>query len=143
MADGKAGWIYGIHAVAAMLDRRPEGIVAAALLRGARAGSLPEIERRLIARGVRVEHLDRADLDRLTGGGAHQGVAVRTTGLAEIGVSELEAVVLDRGRALRLLVLDQVQDPRNLGACLRSADAAGVDAVVIPKDRSAKLTPAA
>jgi 23S rRNA (guanosine2251-2'-O)-methyltransferase len=140
---GAASWIYGLHAVSALLDRRPDGIVEAALLRGARAGSLPEIERRLVALGVPLERLERTQLDRLTGGGAHQGIAVRTSGLAEIGVSALEALVLERGRAVRLLVLDQVQDPRNLGACLRSADAAGVDAVVIPKDRSAKLTPVA
>lgn len=133
-------WIYGVHAVRALLDRRPEGIVEAAILRGARAGALPEIERRLVALDVPLKRTERADLDRLTGGGTHQGVAVRTAGLAEIGVNELEALVLERGRALRLLVLDQIQDPRNLGACLRSADAAGVDAVVLPKGRSAKLT---
>lgn len=143
MAGAKPRWIYGVHAVRALLERRPGGIAAAAVLRGARAGALPELERRIKASGIPLRRVDRADLDRLTGGGAHQGIAVQTTGLAEIGVRALEALVLDRGRALRLLVLDRIQDPRNLGACLRSADAAGVDAVVIPKDRSAKLTAAA
>jgi len=55
-------------------------------------------------------------------------------------VGDFEALVLERARALRLLVLDGVEDPRNLGACLRTADAAGIDAVVVPKDHSAKLT---
>jgi 23S rRNA (guanosine2251-2'-O)-methyltransferase len=136
-------WVYGVHAVKALLERRPEGVVSAALLRGSRASTLPEIERELAARGIPVEHMDRTALDRLTGGGTHQGVAVRTRGLGEIGIRDLESLVLERGRALRLLVLDQVQDPRNLGACLRTADAAGVDAVVVPRSRSAKLTPVA
>ena len=136
-------WVYGVHAVRALLERRPEGVISAALLRGSRASTLPDIERELGSRGIPIEHMDRTALDRLTGGGKHQGVAVRTRGLGEIGIRELESLVLERGKALRLLVLDQVQDPRNLGACLRTADAAGVDAVVVPRSRSAKLTPAA
>jgi 23S rRNA (guanosine2251-2'-O)-methyltransferase len=73
----------------------------------------------------------------------HQGVVVEVAAAAEFGVAELEALVVERGRALRLLVLDGVEDPRNLGACLRTADAAGIDAVVVPKDHSARLTAAA
>ena len=136
-------WVYGVHAVRALLERRPEGVVAAALLRGSRASTLPDIERKLASCAIPVERVDRVALDRLTSGGTHQGVAVRTRGLGEIGIRELESLALERGKALRLLVLDQVQDPRNLGACLRTADAAGVDAVVVPRSRSAKLTPAA
>ena len=67
----------------------------------------------------------------------------RSRRAAEFSIGDFEALVLDRGRALRLLVLDGVEDPRNLGACLRTADAAGIDAVVVPKDHSAKLTAAA
>jgi len=136
-------WVYGVHAVKALLERRPESVLSAALLRGSRASALPEIERKLAARGILIERLDRVALDRLTRGGTHQGIAVRTRGLGEIGIRDLEMLVIERGKALRLLVLDQVQDPRNLGACLRTADAAAVDAVVVPRSRSAKLTPAA
>jgi 23S rRNA (guanosine2251-2'-O)-methyltransferase len=135
--------IHGVHAVLALLDKRPEGIIAAKLLRGSRAGALPEIERKLAAQDIPIERIDRSTLDRLTGGATHQGIAVLTRGLAEIGVRELEDLVLQRGKSLRLLLLDQVQDPRNLGACLRTADAAGVDAVVTPRHRAAALTPAA
>jgi 23S rRNA (guanosine2251-2'-O)-methyltransferase len=53
---------------------------------------------------------------------------------------DFEDLVVQRGRAVRLLLLDGVEDPRNLGACLRTADAAGIDAVVVPKDHSAPLT---
>jgi 23S rRNA (guanosine2251-2'-O)-methyltransferase len=132
-----------MHAVRSLLERRPRAVAAAAVLANARAGALPALVRQLEDLGVPIERCDRAKLDRLAGTHAHQGVAVQTTGLAEIDVRELEALVLDRGRSCRLLVLDRVQDPRNLGACLRSADAAGVDAVVVPRAHAAKLTPAA
>ncbi|HEY5623749.1 MAG TPA: 23S rRNA (guanosine(2251)-2'-O)-methyltransferase RlmB [Gammaproteobacteria bacterium] len=135
--------VYGVHAVRALLDKRPGGIRSAALLRGSRAGALPQIARSLEGLGVPIERVSRAELDQLTGGGAHQGVAVRTRGLAEVGIRELEELVLARGRSFRGLLLDGVQDPRNLGACLRTADAAGVDAVIVPRNRAARLTPAA
>jgi 23S rRNA (guanosine2251-2'-O)-methyltransferase len=61
----------------------------------------------------------------------------------EFTLGDFESLVIARGRALRLLVLDGVEDPRNLGACLRTADAAGIDAVVVPKAHSAPLTAAA
>lgn len=134
--------IYGLHAVRAVLERRPETLIAAKVLREA-SGKLGELARALAARGVPVERVARADLDRLTEGGVHQGIVVETATAPEFAVGDFESLVLERGRALRLLVLDGVEDPRNLGACLRTADAAGIDSVVVPKDRSAKLTAAA
>ena len=85
----------------------------------------------------------RADLDRLSDGGAIRACSSKSRRAAEFSIGDFEALVVQRGRALRLLVLDGVEDPRNLGACLRTADAAGIDAVVVPKDHSAPLTPAA
>jgi 23S rRNA (guanosine2251-2'-O)-methyltransferase len=131
-----------VHAVRAVLERRPETLVAAKVLREA-SGKLGDLVRALAARGVSVERVARADLDRLTDGGVHQGIVVEVHAAPEFSIGDFEALVLERGRALRLLVLDGVEDPRNLGACLRTADAAGVDAVVVPKDHSAKLTAAA
>ncbi len=134
--------LYGLHAVRAVLERRPDTVLAAKILRDA-SGKLAELERALAGRGIALERVSRNDLDRLTDGGVHQGVAVEVAAAAEFSIGDFEALVLERGRALRLLVLDGVEDPRNLGACLRTADAAGIDAVVVPKDHSAKLTPAA
>jgi 23S rRNA (guanosine2251-2'-O)-methyltransferase len=131
--------IYGLHAVRAALERRPDTFVVARVLRDA-SGALAELGRAIAARGVAVERVGRADLDRLTDGGVHQGIVVEVAAAREFGIGDFEALVLERARALRLLVLDGVEDPRNLGACLRTADAAGVDAVVVPRDRSAKLT---
>jgi 23S rRNA (guanosine2251-2'-O)-methyltransferase len=131
-----------LHAVRALLERRPETVLAAKVLREA-SGKLGELASTLAARGIAVERVSRADLDRLADGGVHQGVVVDVAPAAEFSIGDFEELVMARGRALRLLVLDGVEDPRNLGACLRTADAAGVDAVVVPKDRAAKLTAAA
>jgi 23S rRNA (guanosine2251-2'-O)-methyltransferase len=138
MASGRQ-LIYGLHAVRAVLDRRPETVLAAKVLRGA-GSRLAELERALAARGIAIERVSRGDLDRLTEGGVHQGIAVEVAAAPEFTIGDFESLVLERGRELRLLVLDGVEDPRNLGACLRTADAAGVDAVVVPRDRAAKLT---
>src|SRR5690606_12937392 len=95
------------------------------------------------SRGIEIERVDRRELDRLTGGAAHQGIAVESAAEAEFTLTDFEELVVERGSDVRLLVLDGVEDPRNLGACLRTADAAGIDAVVVPRSRAAKLTPAA
>jgi 23S rRNA (guanosine2251-2'-O)-methyltransferase len=134
--------VYGLHAVRALLERRPETIVAAAVLQEP-GGRLGELARALAARGVAVERVARAELDRRSGDAAHQGVLVEVAGQAEFSLGDFEDLVMQRGRELRLLVLDGVEDPRNLGACLRTADAAGVDAVVVPKVHSAPLNAAA
>jgi 23S rRNA (guanosine2251-2'-O)-methyltransferase len=139
---GRHAQVYGLHAVRSVLERRPETIVAAKLLRDP-GGKLAELARELAKHGVPVQHAQRAELDRLTDGAVHQGVVAEVHAAAEFSIEDFETLVLERGRALRLLVLDGVEDPRNLGACLRTADAAGVDAVVVPKAHSAKLTAAA
>jgi 23S rRNA (guanosine2251-2'-O)-methyltransferase len=134
--------LYGLHAVRAVLERRPETVLAAKVLRDA-TGKLKDLERSLAARGIALERVARGDLDRLSDGGVHQGIVVEVAAAPEFSIGDFEALVVARGRAVRLLVLDGVEDPRNLGACLRTADAAGIDAVVVPKDHSAKLTAAA
>jgi 23S rRNA (guanosine2251-2'-O)-methyltransferase len=131
--------VYGLHAVRAVLERRPDAVMSAKILADA-SGALEELARELGRRRVAVERVRRADLDRLSDGGSHQGVLVEVRGAAEMSLGDFEELVLQRGRALRLLVLDGVEDPRNLGACMRTADAAGIHAVVVPKDRSAPLT---
>jgi 23S rRNA (guanosine2251-2'-O)-methyltransferase len=125
-----------------VLERRPETIVAAKVLREP-GGKLGERARELGKRGVPIQHVHRADLDRMTEGGVHQGIVAEVRAAPEFSIEDFETLVLERGRALRLLVLDGVEDPRNLGACLRTADAAGIDAVVVPRDHSARLTAAA
>ncbi len=141
MPDGHRR-VYGLHAVQALLETRPGAILSARAL-DSRGGPLGEFVQALEALGVPVERVRRAELDRLAHGGTHQGIVVEVRGAEEFSLAAFEELVVARGAALRLLVLDGVEDPRNLGACLRSADAAGMDAVVVPRSRTAKLTPAA
>lgn len=139
----RSNLVYGVHSVRALIEKRPEAIREAWVLRGSQSRAMSALRRELDALGVPVEGVHRDRLDRLSGGGRHQGVLVRTMGSGDMGLTDFEQLALSRGRSFCCLVLDGVQDPRNLGACLRNADAAGVDAVVIPRRRAASLTPTA
>ncbi|MFE8072714.1 23S rRNA (guanosine(2251)-2'-O)-methyltransferase RlmB [Marinobacteraceae bacterium S3BR75-40.1] len=134
--------IYGIHAVQALLEKRPEQVEWLWLQEG-RADRRVEALLALAERfGVRHESLPRKKLDEMVGG-AHQGVVARVRALPAWDEGQLLDYVKERGRNAFVLVLDGVTDPHNLGACMRTADAAGVDVIVMPKDKSAALTPAA
>jgi 23S rRNA (guanosine2251-2'-O)-methyltransferase len=89
---------------------------------------------------VKVSTRDVQELDRLASGERHQGVCVQMRSAGVLGEGALDDL-LEKVKAPLLLVLDGVQDPHNLGACLRTADAAGVAAVIVPRDRAAGLSP--
>ena len=131
---------YGIHAVRVLIERSPRRVRRVLLASGRDAGRLGELRSLAQRAGVDVVPAEDALLEKLAGGGRHQGVVaeiVPRAGDPETLLEEaLEAVV----RPPLLLVLDGVQDPHNLGACLRSADAAGATAVIAPRDRAAGLT---
>ncbi|MFI4968732.1 MAG: 23S rRNA (guanosine(2251)-2'-O)-methyltransferase RlmB, partial [Lysobacterales bacterium] len=91
--------------------------------------------------GVKPHARDRAALDKMTGGGRHQGVVGYYNAPAPLPESALAGLVEKAGREALLLVLDGVTDPHNFGACLRSAEASGVTAVMVPKDRAVGVTP--
>jgi 23S rRNA (guanosine2251-2'-O)-methyltransferase len=135
--------VYGLHAVRALLASRADAILAATLLAAPAGRSVEALAGELAGRGVTISRVGRAELDRMAAGGVHQGVIVEARAPDTLSVTDLEELVVRRGRALVLLVLDSVEDPRNLGACLRTANAAGVDAVVVPRVRAARLTGAA
>lgn len=98
-------------------------------------------------RNVSIRHVPKQELERMAGEGEdalrHQGVMARMRVQGTGNDSDLLDMLAALDVPPLLLILDGVQDPRNLGACLRSADAAGVHGVVIPKDRASGLTPAA
>ncbi len=96
--------------------------------------------------GIEILPANRARLTQISGEGRHQGVVAevrRSRVMDEAALRSLveERLVADEGRPLVLLALDSVQDPHNLGACLRTADAAGVDAVIVPRHGAAGLGP--
>ncbi len=132
---------YGIHAVRVLLSRHPQRVRRVLLAGGRDAGRLVELRNLAERSGIRVVTADDATLAQLAEGGRHQGVVAELAQRAQDPETQLEeALEAARGAPL-LLVLDGVQDPHNLGACLRSADAAGVAAVIVPRDRAAGLTP--
>jgi 23S rRNA (guanosine2251-2'-O)-methyltransferase len=135
-------WIYGLHAVAAALRHDPasvQGLWVERRRQDARRRALLEAAAQ---QHIPVHPVERTELDRLSGHARHQGVLVRCRSqVKEWTEHDLPALLEStQGNAL-LLVLDGVQDPHNLGACLRSADAAGVQAVLAPADRAVGLTP--
>lgn len=133
--------IYGIHAVRAALERGT--LQRLWLLQGRDDRRLETLATEAAATGVTVARVARQELDRLAGGAVHQGAAGEVAALQAGDEDTLDALLDSLATAPFLLVLDGVQDPHNLGACLRSAAAAGVHALVAPKDRAASLTPAA
>ncbi len=136
----RARLAYGHHAARAVLERRPTAIASASILAGFEGEPLTGFHDRLVRLGIPVRRLSRAQLDDRASGGRHQGIILELQGDREFSLSDFEELCRTRGRRLRLLALDGVEDPRNLGACLRTADAAGIDAVVLPRARAAKLT---
>ena len=132
---------YGIHAVRVLLTRYPQRVRRVLLAGGRDAGRLAEIRTLAQRAGVQVAGADEALLAKLAEGERHQGVVAEIVPPAGDPETQLEEALEAAGAAPLLLVLDGVQDPHNLGACLRSADAAGVAAVIVPRDRAAGLTP--
>src|ERR1700747_1648135 len=133
--------IFGLHPVRSMLERHPERVLSVRLAErrdDPRVRAIEELARREQRPG---ERLDAHALKRLLGDVVHQGVAAEITPLAPWGEDELLGA-LQGATAPLLLALDGVQDPHNLGACLRTADACGALAVLVPRDRAAQLTPA-
>ncbi|TCO76978.1 23S rRNA Gm-2251 2'-O-methyltransferase [Plasticicumulans lactativorans] len=135
--------IYGLHAVSAVLRHEPERIESLWVDRKRHDQRLREVLELAAARGLAVQPAGATELDRLANGARHQGVVARCHAAAARACDEDALFALLDGLAVPplLLVLDGVQDPHNLGACLRSAEAAGVHAVIAPKDAAAGLTP--
>lgn len=132
--------IHGLHAVTAALEYEPEQVRGLWVEHQRRDRRIQALLDQATGQGVAVHLTDRAELDRLTGGVRHQGVAARLAVRQRTqNEDDLPALLAAVEEPLLLLVLDGVQDPHNLGACLRSAAAAGVHAVLAPADRSAGL----
>jgi 23S rRNA (guanosine2251-2'-O)-methyltransferase len=133
--------LIGIHAVEAALNHDVANLVELYIENGTQNARVKELGERARELGVKPHARDRAALDRMTGGARHQGVVARYKAPAALPDSALAGLVEAAGRNALVLVLDGVTDPHNFGACLRSAEAAGVTAVVVPKDRAVGVTP--
>ncbi|MGH8228187.1 MAG: 23S rRNA (guanosine(2251)-2'-O)-methyltransferase RlmB [Steroidobacteraceae bacterium] len=133
---------YGIHAVRALLERHPDRVREVSIVREREDPRARQLETLARERAIAVRRVEAEVLRRRVGDAAHQGVIAEITPLAPWSEDDLLSA-LERTADPLILALDGVQDPHNLGACLRCADACGALAVVAPRDRAARLTPAA
>jgi 23S rRNA (guanosine2251-2'-O)-methyltransferase len=134
-------WIAGINAVSAALEAGQD--LAEVLIDGkAKNPRLAEIGSAAKSAGIALRFVPLDQIERQAAGARHQGVIARVQSTRIYDERDLESLIEAAAKPL-LLILDGVQDPHNLGACLRSAAAAGATAVIVPKDRAATLTPTA
>jgi 23S rRNA (guanosine2251-2'-O)-methyltransferase len=139
VADSKRNFVYGLHAVNAALERAPERVLELWIAGGRDDARTRELKQRATTVGVHVHSVSADALAKLVGDVAHQGTAAAMRPLRPWDEHELTLALNQLRVDPLLLILDGVTDPHNLGACLRTADAAGAHAVIIPKDRAATV----
>ena len=135
-------FVFGWHAVEAVLKREPERLQQVWIQTGRQDKRGKSITDTLDSLGVRWKVVHRRELDERVSG-VHQGIVAAVSESREWTEDDLLAQLAGSDKPPFLLVLDGVTDPHNLGACMRTADAVGVQAVIVPKDKSASLTPVA
>ncbi len=133
--------IYGLHAVRAVIERRPQDVLRLCIAEARDDRRVRELRDLAASRGVKATNAQASVLDQETGGAAHQGVLAEVRPSAPLNENALLDLLTGLPAPALVLVLDGVSDPHNLGACLRTADGAGATAVVAPRDRAAGLTP--
>lgn len=131
--------VFGLHAVTSLLQRHPERVTLLLALESRDDARMQQVLALADKANVPVRRVARGELDERVSGVSHQGVLAETGSAPVIGEQDLPEFLDGLSQPAFVLILDNVQDPHNLGACLRSADAAGVDAVILPRDRSAPL----
>ena len=138
----KPEYYYGVHSVESLLELEPERVLTLFTLKGRDDQRLQKILELAEPFGISVQKASRDSLEKLAGLPFHQGVVAAVRPHPTLNEKDLDAL-LQADSKLLLLALDQVTDPHNLGACIRTAAAMGVTAVIVPRDRSASLTPTA
>jgi 23S rRNA (guanosine2251-2'-O)-methyltransferase len=141
--SARTALLIGIHSVASALSRAPAQLRCVIIAEGSHNPRVRALEGQARELGLRVLTEPRSSLDRRSEGERHQDVIAEFEANNIAGERDLDRLLDAMPGDPLILVLDGVQDPHNLGACLRTAEAAGVGLVILPKDRSAPLTPAA
>lgn len=132
--------LMGFHSVSAALGNAPGQVHGLYVAKEAKNPRLEPLLQEAKRAGIRTYHLPRVELDRMCHGERHQDVIAEFTPANLFGEKDIPGLIEKAKSPPLVLVLDSVQDPHNLGACLRTAEAAGVDFVVMPKDKSAPLS---
>lgn len=138
----KHEYYYGVHAVESLLELEPERVLTLFALKGREDQRLQKIFQLAEPFGISIQKASRDSLEKLAGLPFHQGIVAAVRPHPLLNEQDLEQLV-ERTPDVFLLALDQVTDPHNLGACIRTAAAMGIHAVIVPRDRSASLTPTA
>jgi len=139
MSKHKIELIVGFHAVESALNNDPANILELWIEVNRHDKRITQVMEAIKRLGISVEYVKRKDLEKRCNSSKTQGIAARYRSPAAQTEKSLDEL-LDKDN-LFLLILDGIQDPHNLGACMRTADAAGVDAIIAPKDRACGLTP--
>lgn len=138
----KPEYFYGVHSVESLLELEPERVLTLFTLKGRDDQRLKRVLELAEPFGISVQQASRDKLEKLAGQPFHQGVVAAVRAHPVLNEKDLETLLAANPQAL-LLALDHITDPHNLGACVRTAAAMGVEAVIAPRDRSATLTPTA
>ncbi len=133
--------IYGIHVIEQLLRNKPEQLLEVYLIESRDDSRMAAVQAAAKKQGISVNKVPKKQLDNWLPDLNHQGIAARVRLQGCLTENDLPELLENSKTSPLLLVLDSVQDPHNLGACLRTADAVGATAIIIPKDRSVALTP--
>jgi len=133
--------LFGLHTVTALLEKQPERVKRLSIQESRQDKKVLALVELATQRGIPIEYHDKAALDAMTQSANHQGVLAFCAPSQVYAESDLPNLLSSLTQPAFILVLDGVQDPHNLGACFRSADAAGVHAILAPKDKSVGITP--
>lgn len=134
-------FVFGLHAVEALLKKNAGNVSCLYIQQQRNDLRLKNIIRLAQIEGIKTTTLSRDELDNLVSKSKHQGVIAEAEKVFGYQEHDLEELLDSLQEPPFLLILDEVQDPHNLGACLRSANAAGVHCVIAPKDNAASITP--
>ncbi len=133
--------VFGMHAVQALLSTHPERVLRLLVLKERHDAKMQALLELAHEENISVEMAPRHELDRVANHENHQGLIAYCQRANTYHEHDLTGILDSISGPALLLILDGVQDPHNLGACLRSADAAGVHVVIAPKDKSVGITP--
>ena len=134
----KLDTVFGLHAVESLLEKEADSVKSLLVMQGREDKRLQRVLSLADKSGISYKLCPRRELDDLVRG-RHQGIVALVEPSKELNDNDLEVLLDGLDEPPFLLILDSVTDPHNLGACLRSADAAGAHAVITPKDKSAPL----
>lgn len=135
--------VYGLHTIQALLNNSPEKIRVLFIQSGRDDPRIQSVIELAKKNSIATQYIAKDKLDNLLENATHQGVAANIIATSSYSEIDIKNILSNLSEPPFLLILDGVQDPHNLGACLRSANAAGVNAVIVPKNNAADLTPIA